>query len=75
MKTVQELRMKILEPYQRRRASVFIFNCEHISNLVLIVDIEQANVCWVHIGKTNFWRQDQVYHALCCNMLNMNETY
>ena len=32
---------------------VFIVNCEHISNIVLIVDFEQANVCWVYIEKIN----------------------
>ena len=26
-------------------------SCEHISNFVLIIDFEQANVCWVHIEK------------------------
>ena len=33
--------------------NVFIVNCEHISNFVLIVHFEQANVCWVHVEKTN----------------------
>ena len=35
-----------------RRSSVFIVNCVHISSFVLIVDFEQANVCWGHIEKT-----------------------
>ena len=45
--------MKTLGRCQWRRSRVFIVNCEHISNFVLIVDLEQANVCWVHIEKTN----------------------
>ena len=45
--------MKTLERFQWRRSSVFIVNCEHISNFVLIVDFEQANVCLVHIQKAN----------------------
>ena len=42
--------------YQRcqwRRSSVFIVNCKHISNFVLIVDFEQANVCLIHIENAN----------------------
>ena len=27
--------------------------CEHVSNFVLIVVFEQANVFWFHIEKTN----------------------
>ena len=34
-----------------RRSSVFIVNCEHISKFLLILDFEQAKVCWVHIEK------------------------
>ena len=47
------LRMKTLEQCQWRHPSVFIVHCQHILNFVLIADVEQANVCWVHIGKTN----------------------
>ena len=36
--------MKTLERCQWRRSIVFIVDCEHISNFVLIVDFEQANV-------------------------------
>ena len=32
-------------------SSVFIVNCEHISNFVLIIDVQQANVYLVHIEK------------------------
>ena len=45
--------MKTLERCQWRHSSVFIVNCELISNFVLIVDFEQANVCLVHIEKAN----------------------
>ena len=45
--------MKSLEGCQWRCSSILIANCEHISNFVLIVDFEQANVCWVHIEKPN----------------------
>ena len=41
--------MKTLERCQWRRSSVYIVNCEHISNFVLIVDFEQGNICWVQI--------------------------
>ena len=47
------LRMKTLERCQRRCPSVFIVNCEHISNFLLIIDSEQAKVCWDHIEKIN----------------------
>ena len=33
-------------------------SCEHISDFVLITDFEQANVCWVHIEKIDFCRED-----------------
>ena len=45
--------MKTLEQCQWCRSSVFIVNCEHISEFVLIVDFEQEKVRWVHIEKTN----------------------
>ena len=45
--------MKTLERCQCRRSSVFIVNCKHISNFLLIVDFEQANVCLIHNEKTN----------------------
>ena len=47
------LRTKTLERYQWRHSSVFIVNCKHILNFVLIVEFEQANVYWVHIEKIN----------------------
>ena len=32
---------------------VSVVNYEHISHFFLIVDFEQANVCWVHIERTS----------------------
>ena len=55
------LRIKTLERFQKRRCSVFIVNCEHISDLFLIVDFEQANVCWAHIEKTNTFEEKIQY--------------
>ena len=40
--------MKTLERCQWRRSSIVIANYEYISDFVLIVDVEQANVCWCH---------------------------
>ena len=71
--------MKTLEGCQWRRSSVFIVNCEHISNFALIVDFEQANARWIHIEKTNTFK-DKIGHIICyvvvfCSILNMNKIY
>ena len=42
------LRMKTLERCQQHIYGVYIVNCEQYG---LIIDFEQANVCWVHIEK------------------------
>ena len=55
--------MKTLGRCQWRHPSVFIVNCEHISNFVLIVDFEQANVCLVHIEKANIF-EDKIGHIM-----------
>ena len=47
------LRVNALERCQWRCYSVFIVNYEDISNFVLIVEFEQANVSWVYIENTN----------------------
>ena len=57
------LRMKTLERCQWRRPSVFIVNCEHISNFLLIIDFEQAKVCWVHIEKINTF-EDKIRYIM-----------
>ena len=48
---------------QWRRSSVFIVNCENISNFFLIVDFEQAKVCLVQIEKTNTF-EDKIGHIM-----------
>ena len=53
--------MKTLERYRWRRSSLFIVNCEYISDFVLIVYFEQANVCWDHIEKTNTFEEKIEY--------------
>ena len=43
--------------------SVFIVNCEYISNFetFLFVDLEQTNVCWVYIEKTDTFEDKLEY--------------
>ena len=48
--------MKAPDQCQWRRFSVFIVNREHVSNLVLIVDFEQKNVCWLYTKKANTFK-------------------
>ena len=68
--------MKTPERGQWHCSGVFIINCEQFSKFALTVDFEEGNVCWVHVEKTKyFWRQDQVYHALCCSTLSLNKIY
>ena len=55
--------MKTLERCQWCHSSVFIINCEHISNFVLIIDFEQANVCCVNIEKINTF-EDKIRYNL-----------
>ena len=55
--------MKTLERCQWRRSSVFLVNYEHVSNFVLIVHFEQANICWVHFEKTNPF-EDKIEYIL-----------
>ena len=45
--------MKTLECCQWRHSSVCIVNCKHISVFVLIVELEEPDVCWVDMEKTN----------------------
>ena len=58
-----KLRIKTLERCQWRHANVFIVNCEHISSFVLVVEFEQANVCWVHIEKKNTF-EDKIRYVM-----------
>ena len=55
--------MKTLELCHWRLSSVFIVNCEYILNFVSIVDFEQANLCWVHIEKTNIF-EDKIGYIM-----------
>ena len=50
MKAVQ---MKTVERRQWCRSGVFIVKYEHVSHIILIVDFEQADACWVHVENTN----------------------
>ena len=70
------LRTKTLERCQWRRSSVCIVNCEHISISLINIEFEQAMVSWVNIDEIKyFWRQDQVYHVLCCSNLSVTKIY
>ena len=51
-----KIKNETLERCQWHHSSVFIVNCEHISSFVLIFEFEQANICWVHIEKTNTFK-------------------
>ena len=62
-KIKKRLKMKTLERCQWRRFSILIANCEHISNFVLIVSFEQANVWWVHIEKLNTF-EDRIWYIV-----------
>ena len=58
------LRMKTLEWCQWRCSHVFVVNCEHISNFLLIIDFEHAKVCWVHIEKINTF-ESKIRYTMC----------
>ena len=57
--------MKTLERCQWRRSSVFIANCEHIANMVLIAGFEYANICRDHVEKTNTF-EDKIGCIMYC---------
>ena len=48
--------MRTLERCQWHLSSVYIVNCDHISNFLPIIDFEQEKVCWVHIEKINTFK-------------------
>ena len=54
---------KILEQCQLHRSNVYIVNCKHISNFLQTIDIEQANVFWVHIEKINSF-EDRIRYIM-----------
>ena len=57
--------MKTLERCQWRRSSVYIVNCKHIKNFLLIIDFEQENVFWVHIEKISKF-EDKIRNIMRC---------
>ena len=57
------LRMKTLERCQRCHSSVYMVNCQHISNFLLIIDFEKAKVCQVHIKTINTF-EDKIRYII-----------
>ena len=47
--------------------------CEHIWSFVLIIDFEQAKVCWVPIEKIKLLKARQVYYTLCYSNLSVTK--
>ena len=66
--------MKTLYKRQWRRSNVFIVNCEHISNFVLIVDFEQAFGGLVLKIQTLLKTGLDTY-TLFCGVLSTNKIY
>ena len=56
--------MKTQKRSQWRRSSVYIVNCKHISNILVIIDFEKANVFWVYIEKINTFK-DKIRYIMC----------
>ena len=69
--------MKTLKRCQWHHSSVFIVNCEYISNFVLIVDFEQASFCWVHNERTNTFEDkiDYIMRYVVYSILIVNKIY
>ena len=57
--------MRTLERCQWRCSSIYIVICEHISNLPLIIDFEQAKICWVHIEKVDTFEDKMIMYIMC----------
>ena len=55
--------MKTIERCQWSHSIVIIVNCEHFSSFALIVELEQANIFWVHIEKTNTF-EDKIRYIM-----------
>ena len=55
--------MKTLERCQWRRSSAYIVKCKHISNILVIIKFEKANVFWVHIEKINTF-EDKIRYIM-----------
>ena len=67
-------RMKTLDWSQWRCSRTFTFNCDHISNIALIVGFEQARVCCVYIDKTNTFENKNVM-GYYCSILSAHKIY
>ena len=48
---------------------------EHFLNFLLIIDFEQANVCWVHIEKINTFEDKIRYIMRCYSNLSVTKSY
>ena len=57
MRKLFKLKNEDTKRYQWRHCSVYIVNCEHISNFVLITDFELANIWLVHIEEANTFEE------------------
>ena len=55
--------MKTVERREWCRAGVVIAEYEHVSHFVLIVDVEQAKNCWVHIENANTF-EDMIRYVM-----------
>ena len=63
--------------YQRcqwHRSGVFIVNCKHVSNFVIIVNFEQANFCSFHIEKANIF-EDKIENTMLHIILSANKIF
>ena len=67
--------MTTLEQIQWHHCKVFIANCEHISNFVLIVDFKLANICLFHIVNTNIFHILKTRSGIYCVMLIVKKIY
>ena len=56
--------MKTIERCQWRCSSIYIVNCEHISNFLQIIDFDLAKVCWVHVEKMKTF-EDKIMYIMC----------
>ena len=68
--------MKTLERRQLRLSGVFIVKSEQISQFILTVNFEQANVCRVNIKKTNTF-EDKINYIMFKVVVisNLNKIY
>ena len=68
--------MKTLERRQLRLSGVFIVKSEQISQFILTVNFEQANVCRVNIENTNTFEDKINYIMLKVVVIsNLNKIY